>query len=151
MLEFLAVIRHGAYNGYRLNAEGEAQMLALAELLQPLILDAERLVILHSPVTRTAQSATILADTVGGTLRSRAVLESHADKPPKLLEAWGLVEQAVRGGARSVIVVTHLEYTQEFLLYVVEQLSLSIHCPWELEKGQAWLLDVKTKTARVVP
>lgn len=151
MLEFFAVVRHGSYSGFNLNAEGEAQMLAVAEVIKPLVPDVERLVILHSTVTRAEQSAMILADTVGGTLRGRIVLESHADKQPKLTEAWALVQEAVRGGARGVVVVTHLEYTEQLPMYVVEQLGLTVHCPYQLQKGQAWLLDLRTKTARVVP
>jgi broad specificity phosphatase PhoE len=151
MLEFFAVVRHGDYSGFNLNETGEAQMTALGEVLKPLITDPERLVIFHSMVTRASQSAAILADAVGGTLRGRAVLESHADKAPRLAETWELVEQAVRGGTRLVIVVTHLEYARELPMHAVEKLGLTVRCPYELQKGQAWLLDVKAKTARVAP
>lgn len=150
MLEFLAVVRHGTYRGYSLDTEGEAQMKVVAEAIKPSV-ESERLVILHSTVARAEQSAAIIADTVGGTLRGRIVLESHASKDPKLPEAWALVQEAIRGGARGVVVVTHLEYTEQLPMYVVEQLGLSVHCPFSLQKGQAWLLDLKTKTSRVIP
>ncbi len=149
-LELVAIVRHGEYDTYYLNPRGEAQMRALATGLLPLV-GGRKLAVISSTIRRAVQSACLLAEGLGAPRPILyEVLVSHDECRPDLPVAYALITRESEAGAAAVIVVTHMEYTEELPSFVCQQLGISgVHLPRRLQKGQAWILNVATKEAFV--
>lgn len=148
-MQNLAIIRHGDYGSDdRIDQDGKRQMLRLSEKLEPVI-HGGTTVILSSTAPRALDSAAVLAEALGGIpVEQHPLLWSdnrHREDVPaalKLLASAG-------DQANSILVVTHLEYTEELPARFSQERQWPIPLRYsEIRKGCAVLLDCVGKTAQ---
>lgn len=146
----LVITRHGPYGpDYCLNDRGRKQMRLLAEQLRPQI-DGDKIVILSSTADRARQSAEILGEVLGATHQLHEVLWSEGSRLPNHGKVLELI-RAHEGNAETLILVTHLEYGEEFPAHFGHHALGGIRLDgFGIEKGQAWVIDTETKRMALV-
>lgn len=145
-MRHLIVVRHGQY-GYdeRLNERGRTQICALAEKLKP-FMDGSTVCILTSTADRARESAEILGSSFGIGFEEHEILWSEECHPEDLPGTLELVRSR-KDKADVLILVTHLEYAEDFPTYfALEELGTSMGPSRSVEKGEACLLDCSKKT-----
>ena len=148
-MEKLILVRHGAYFGnLHLSPEGVKQIKNLAPKLKDLT-QGKKVAIFTSTAIRTKESAAILAEQLGCPVEEWPVLGSDAYWVERI-EA--LMEQV---NARAsdfdvIIMVTHMEYTDQFPYYFGREMW-KIELPFDrLSKGEAIVIDCVAKNRTII-
>jgi phosphohistidine phosphatase SixA len=143
-MQWLIIVRHGEYDEHgdnkSLNDAGRAQIAALAERIQPYTREA-KVILLASPTMRARQSADILGDAIGVQPEVCGILSAETSYKgfyPQALEEVRRRQHLVD----TLILVTHLEYAEEFPQYFIEQ-ELGRMAPPQLsiQKGEGCAVD----------
>jgi phosphohistidine phosphatase SixA len=145
-MRYLVLARHGDYRNDQLSDYGRQQMSRMAERLKLILGDGKPL-ILSSTATRGWQSAEVLARGLGVSYERYDLLWSDNMHPMDLPAALELVRSR-SDEADMVILVTHLEYTDQFPWYYADRTwshELVYHGP---DRGEALLIDCETITTQ---
>ncbi len=143
----IIIVRHGKYGrDGNLNEEGQSQIRSLAENIREHLGYSN--IIISSPAPIARQSADILADIFGITLEEHKVLYSKGYESVNLGETFELIES--KKEVDTIIVVTHLEYTEELPSCLANELFRKKIESEAVEKGHAWLLDCIDETLTYV-
>jgi len=143
-MEKLILVRHGNYNGSVISDSGRQQMEILARKLQ-LELQDKRVLIISSTALRAIGSAEVFSNVLGISFEQDEKLWSDNDHWRDHSQLLELI-RARQEDADVIILVTHLEYTEEFPAYYGKE-ELKVN--WnqrEIEKGEAWIIDCIKKT-----
>lgn len=140
----LIILRHGEDIGDDLTQSGRDKIGRLATDIAARIGEMPR-VVLSSTRKRALATAGILADVLRADIRAQDVFVSGGgvrEEPPKALDAIALET------ADAVVVVTHLEYTEELPWHAGKRFLETDAFPRgrSLRKGQAWFIDCEAKT-----
>lgn len=147
MEKLLIICRHGEYDRgtHHLNEYGKDQIIALASHLQPIIED-RTIRILSSTADRALESAEILRGAFKTiTVERHELLWSESRRRPDYEGTKHLVEEAFLA-SDTVILVTHLEYTDGFTEYFIKQSVGKQLASFELRKGQARITSADGET-----
>lgn len=151
MKKLLITCRHGAYDEttFHLNDDGKWQMEALAACLKPIIED-RMICILSSEADRAIESAEILRNNLGlNAIERHELLWSESGRRPDYEKAKALVKQMLLT-SDIVILVTHLEYTNGFSRYFIDETIGKTLGSFELQKGQARITSIDGATDYVI-
>lgn len=146
----LLIIRHGDYNGLdRLSPTGARQITDLSEKIAREV-DGGSLLILSSSAPRASDSAKIIAERLRVPFEEHDVLWSGATgKVRGYDEDYARALEMIlshSNQADTVILVTHLEYTEDFPHFFGRK-CLGVAFPMvEINKGTAYLIDCVGKT-----
>ena len=143
-MKFMALVRHGNYNSRGLTSDGQEQIGSLGDRLKGL-LNGSTVAILTSPTRRAVESADILARVLDCTTEVHDVLESGGGVYPKCDEVLALVH-SWRDSVDAVILVTHLEYTEDFPRYFFQEEFRVRMFSTNIPKGSAYVIDCHAKT-----
>ncbi len=142
----IVIARHGECGfDFKLNTRGEVQMALLAKELEQRI-GGGKILILSSPVNRARESAAILSSHFRTDVRHYHALWSGCDQPVDLLTTLNLVRKH-KENTDALILVTHLEFTEQFPKFFAENELEAIHDSIDrfhgvgLNNGQAWMID----------
>jgi len=113
----ILLVRHGAYDEKtgQLNIIGKDQIACLAKKIA-CILDGDEATILSSPAIRANETAQIIAKFLGTSFTTHDELISGSGYKFDLAALYDLVK-SIMGKTKTIILVTHLEYAEEFLRY----------------------------------
>lgn len=151
MEKLLITCRHGAYDEatYHLNNDGKWQMKALAACLKPVIED-RTMCVLSSAADRAIESAEILRDDFGlNAIERHELLWSESGRRPDYEKVKALVKRMLLT-SDIVILVTHLEYTNGFSRYFIDETVGKTLGSFELQKGQARITSTDGATDYVI-
>ena len=143
----LIIVRHGNCNedGY-LDDNGRRQMDYISRRLKSKFTDNPRVVILTSTADRAKESAEILGKIFEVEIEPHEVLWSDRERRTDLSNLLYLV-RSKKDIADVIILVTHLEYTEEFPYHFGKNELGVGHFPFrELGNGQFWDIDCEQKT-----
>jgi phosphohistidine phosphatase SixA len=155
-MKLLILVRHGERgDDYHIGEKGRLQISALGVNLKRII-DGMKVKILSSSALRAVDSAEILARQFGvKEFMRHDLLWSGTDKKidprfPGDEQYQELVELLqADDGCDVVIVVTHLEFTEDFPFYYGMNVLKGVSFPYsEIPNGTAWMIDVVEKTCR---
>lgn len=142
-MQNLILVRHGDYNEeLHLSKAGAAQMLSLAKKLAPYL--GSKIRLLTSSADRAKESAEILGSAWDITPEEHAALWSQASRPQNLPRALALVERNTT--ADTVVVVTHLEYVENFPRFFAQKRLNTDLRYGSINKGEGGVIDCEKKT-----
>ncbi len=146
----LVIVRHGAYGPSEgLNDIGKQQIRLLGEQLGNII-SGDSIMIFTSTAERAHQSAEILGKIFGVKNQLCEFLHSdceHKEDHQKVLE----LVCTHKDSADVVILVTHLEYGENFPLYFAMREFGEVHFSgFGIKQGQAWVIDCQAKDMTLV-
>jgi phosphohistidine phosphatase SixA len=145
----LIIARHGDYAGLSLTSFGQQRVQELGEVLKGRI-NGGSVLILSSEATRARESAEILGNILGVGFEENPILGTDYDYRERMGDTLDLV-LSKKDGADVVILVTHLEFTEEFPPYFgMSQLGVRNFPSREIRKAQAWDIDCEQKTIALV-
>ncbi len=148
-METLIIVRHGLYNDkLRLTPKGLEKLEILAAQIQLQILD-KNIVLLTSPAPRAKDSAEVLARQLGVTCSEHGELWSDADHPQDNKALFALIQNYFEI-AEVLILVTHLEYAQDFPRFFGATFLDTYFPHIEVEKGEAVIIYCDQKTYSVL-
>lgn len=157
MLEQICIVRHGIYGSDdRISDEGKDQMRQLASALKECWTGLAPITLLTSTAPRAQDSAEILE----GILTPAAIASydclwsggdsRHTRKYGDMPAVHKLVTEH-GPSAKGLILVTHLEVSEDYPSYFFQtELKREQHFK-ELRKGSAYLIHVKTGQTRLLP
>ncbi len=143
----LIIVRHGAYdeNSGDLNGPGRNQIEALGVEIKAKHTNGVKPLILTSTVTRAVQSAEILGQILETAIEPNEVLWSSSNRSPKVDEVLELLLSHEENDV--VILVTHLEYTEELPpAFGSRVLEVTDFPSSAIEKGEAWIINCESRT-----
>lgn len=142
-LRKLITARHGNYDSnLNLNQRGVNDITRLAEGLRPHLMGNVKL--LSSTAPRAIQSAEVLGKIIGVKPEGHEVLWSDGSHPTDLPGVLKLVRESAEL-CDTLILMTHLEHGEAFPWYFGrEELGVNIQSQ-EIQKGEAWVLDIETR------
>ena len=144
-MKTLIVARHGDYQslGGGLSEYGRSQIAKLGEALQDVANGT--ILVLNSTAPRAAESAAILAKLFNAPSEGHKFLWSGSDAG---FENNSAARELVESHAElfdTIIMVTHFEYVERFPAYWCEHvLGVKLES-YEIEKGEAWVIDCEGK------
>jgi phosphohistidine phosphatase SixA len=143
----IIIARHGHYSGRDLDQCGRGEMKAMGEALASL-LGAHSIRVVSSTAPRALQSAEILSDRLSVPVEEHRFLWTGPDSPRGCLADLNAALQLVKtAGEDSMIIVTHLEFTDTLPWFLGKHLLGNDHFPrGNINKGQACVIDCETKT-----
>jgi phosphohistidine phosphatase SixA len=139
----IIIIRHGLYSGEDLNEAGKMQMQKLASTLS--WVNPSTTAMLSSSAPRASQSAKILSESLLLSFSEHEILWSDNQHDYNVAKAFELIRAQI---AETVIVVTHLEYTEELPWFLCEKIlgSAGIMKGYrDLYKGEMVVIDLENK------
>lgn len=144
----LVIARHGEYSGGGnnplLNADGQAQMRRLADGLKALI-NGGSVVVLASTAARGSMSGKVVATCLECAMEECPVLWSDNQHDTNCAEVLELIQS--KKDFDTVVLVTHLEYTQKLPSHIGEHLFGGKEFPFaQVPKGRAWVIDCVAQT-----
>ena len=147
----LVIVRHGDYDfrGH-LTDRGIRMVEGLVNNLHPYLEGPEGLempiVVLSSPASFAWQSAAIIATRFDVLASQHPELYSEHDSRPRFSDILTLLRISAER-ASTVIIVTHLEIAENFPQHFANRELDRIELKgWDIERGEAWLIDCETKT-----
>lgn len=145
----LVVIRHGEYDvRYNLNDEGRSQMQNLSAYLVENF-KGMKMVILSSSAPRALQSAEVIGEVLELPVEKHKVLWSGGDGySQNNATVLNLVKE--KDEFDVVMLVTHLEYCEEFPGYFIENALGGEYKPAGSSKGGARILDCETQEMEII-
>lgn len=149
-MKYLVIARHGHYGqDDNLSNLGSEQMLRMSQKIANLKQDLSA-TILCSSAPRAEQSAKIISDNLGIPSATHPILWSDNKHRMSCEDVYKLVTVAAEK-VDVVILVTHLEYSDNFPLHFasVEGWNKSVGFG-ETEKGEAWVLDCENQTKKLL-
>lgn len=144
-MKTLAILRHGSYSESSglLNSSGQEQMRTIAQKLKPVI-NGGTVRIITSTAPRAIHSSEILGGELGVKAEPHEVLWSDNGHDPDFDRALALIRE--QDAHETVVVVTHLEYSEELAFLFGEKVLGVRNFPrHNTEKGEAWVIDVESK------
>lgn len=143
----LVICRHGEYGyGGRLDNEGKSQIRSLSGRLRQIFNpDNETALILSSTAPRAVDSATILAEAIKAPVEKYPDLWSDSNHDEDIDAVLRLIK-AVQSRADMVVIVTHLEYTEDLPVYIGRRELGKRLRRKALDKGEGIVLDYRNKT-----
>ncbi len=145
-MEKLIIVRHGDYDkdSSHLNDKGSADIKQLAEQIRPLT-DSHSVLVLSSPIDRAIESALILSNTLHVPAVYCDALRSECQGDMDLDGALSLIHEK-SDMANIIVVVTHIEYTDNFPAHFFKH-EFNTKAPYmHLEKGEAAIIDCASRT-----
>lgn len=142
------IVRHGDYSGTHLNSIGKIQLEALAKDLK---IQLEGINtpprIFTSVATRAIQSANIIAEALGTEMIEPCHFLWTGPGGNLYCQLNSTIDLIDRKRDEVVIIVTHLEYTEELPSFFASRIWNNHGFPkMAIAKGEAWYLDCKDKT-----
>ncbi|HOX41057.1 MAG TPA: hypothetical protein PK263_02590 [bacterium] len=151
-MKTLVVARHGSYgDSGTLSALGKSQMDELASSLRA-ILAGQQVRFLSSTALRAKESTERLIEKCGAEIPAtfHELLWSESGHPENLPGALDLIKSEC-DGADVVVLVTHLEYAEQFPNFFCRKELGMPYRYTETEKGQAWVVDCEQRTLVRIP
>jgi len=144
-MKYLILVRHGEYDrAYHLSSNGREQVVALAEKLKSFV-NGSSVIIFTSIADRARESADILCSFFGVDYEKHEILWSENDHPANFLGTLNLV-RSNKDRADILILVTHIEYVEDFPSYFTEnELGTKLRST-SVGKGEALVIDCQQKT-----
>ncbi|KKS26493.1 MAG: Protein containing Phosphoglycerate mutase // Nucleotidyltransferase [Parcubacteria group bacterium GW2011_GWC2_42_6] len=146
----LITVRHGhyiLYGSWGLSDIGRKQMEDLVEKLKSIV--GESVFIITSTARRAKESAEVLSAAFSTTYEEHDVLWVESRRPPDGKKILELVNS--RGDrADNLIVVTHMENVSLPISFAKKTLGFSLNNHVFLQKGEASVLDLETKSLFLV-
>jgi phosphohistidine phosphatase SixA len=149
-LQLLVIVRHGEYNPDTgsISGYGTDQIRKLSIKLQPLIKSVKgSTIILTSPADRARQSAAIIGQVLEITPKEEKILWSDNQHEYDLCGLYKIIS-ALQDEV--IIIVTHLEYAEDFPRHFMKKKAGIISDIFQVEKGQAVVIDLRTNTIELI-
>ena len=148
-MRYLVLVRHGDYGtDGRLSTSGREQMFRLSPLLKERI-ETEWVHIFSSSAPRAMDSATILSEAFKVSFAAAEMWWSDDQHDYHPERALAFVREH-GPSTDALMVVTHLEYTEEFPGYFARA-ELGVELPFmSVEKGDALVIDCEAKTIALI-
>lgn len=142
-MQHLIIVRHGNYDAeLKLSGSGRKQMEVMAGKLEPFHIGEVRLI--SSTADRAVESAGVFGAAWDLRIRAYDVLWSQQSHPENLPEALKLIRANM--DADTLVVVTHLEYTEELPPYFGKHELKTTFPRGNIEKGEAIVIGYVNKT-----
>ncbi|EFK95845.1 protein containing Phosphoglycerate mutase // Nucleotidyltransferase [sediment metagenome] len=138
----LIIARHGEYDHeMNLSTYGKEQMRKLAQTLIPYATEGT-LCVLSSTAPRAIQSAEVLGQALHTEPETYESLWSETDRPTQLNAVLALIGE--HENCDTLIIVTHLEYTEELPQYFAREVLGTSHPFVSLKKGEMVEINCQT-------
>ena len=141
-MRMLVFVRHGDYgkDGH-LDDSGRKKIGSLAKNLRSLIKEGTTVKILTSMADRATESAEIISNIFNDVFEKHKILYSDITCEVKVPEVVELIKG--QGAYEVVIVVTHLEYVEEFSRFVKALFGVEPRQPGHVPRSYALLFNRK--------
>lgn len=149
----IIIVRHGSYYGRSLDDTGRLQMSAMGNAIKSLFNENLTIRIISSTAARAEQSAKIIADILGISYEMFDFLWSGPEAPrgcsTDLAKTLELIKRSIND---VLILVTHLEYSEDLPTFLAKQLLEGVRGfpSKETGKGEAWIVDCEAKTCTLL-
>lgn len=148
----IILVRHGEYGGpeARLSNFGINQINSLGEKIKNIINGERSICIFSSPFNRTMESSEIIGNILSVEKIENCPLLRLNEEPKEndFQKILDLIHSQIEEKVEVLILVTHMEYTNEFPGYLSEEEfnGINLKCPSVL-KGQAIVINYNDQTA----